>query len=263
MRIEVPRRHRPPGRTSAPAGRRRRWTALAAVAATALFTLPGVFSASPALAATAAGTPPYWSQNPTNVPSGTGASLPFTEYEAVNAANTGTVIGPSFAQGTLPSEATDREAVQLSAAGQYVKFTLTAAANAVDLHYAVPQGTSGTLSVYVNGTFFKELPVTAAYSYISTGDITGSDTHKFFDDARLLLGQTLAAGSTVSFQVGSSDTDTPYTVNVADFYNVPAAATQPANTVSVVTEGADPTGGNDSTSAFNAAITAANAAGTL
>jgi F5/8 type C domain/Pectate lyase superfamily protein/Abnormal spindle-like microcephaly-assoc'd, ASPM-SPD-2-Hydin len=262
MRIDVLRRHHtPPDRTPLTAGRRGKFTALAMVAATALFTLPAMLAANPAMAATGAGTPPYWSQNPTNVPSGVGASLPFTEYEAVSAANTGTVIGPSFAQGTLASEATDREAVNLSASGQYVKFTLTAAANAVDLHYAVPQGTSGTLSVYVNGTFFKELPVTAAYSDISTGSITGSETHKFFDDARLMLGQTLAAGSTVSFQVGSSDTDTPYTVNVADFYNVPAAATQPANTVSVVTEGADPTGANDSTSAFNAAITAANNAG--
>ena len=261
MRIDVLRRHHtPPDRTPLTAGRRGKFTALALVAATALFTLPAMIAASPAMAA-GAGTPPYWSQNPTSVPSGVGASLPFTEYEAVNASNTGSVIGPSFAQGTLPSEATDREAVNLSASGQYVKFTLTAAANAVDLHYAVPQGSSGTLSVYVNGTFFKELPVTAAYSYISTGSITGSDTHKFFDDARLMFGQTLAAGSTVSFQVGSSDTDTPYTVNVADFYNVPAAATQPANTISVVTEGADPTGANDSTSAFNAAITAANNAG--
>ena len=92
--------------------------------------------------------------------------------------------------------------MQLTASGQYVKFTLTSAADAVDLHYAVPQGSSGTISVYINGTFYKELPVTAAYSYITTGDITGSDTHKFYDDARLLLGQTLAAGSTVSFQVG-------------------------------------------------------------
>jgi hypothetical protein len=245
--------HRSPGL------RGRRLTAVAAAAAMAVATLPAVLAASPASAA--AGTPPYWSDSPFNVPSGTGASVPFTEQEAVNASTNGSTIGPSFAQGTLPSEATDREAVQLSGSGQYVKFTLTAAANAVDLHYAVPQGSSGTLSVYVNGTFFKELPVTAAYSYISTGDITGSQTHKFYDDARLMFGQTLAQGSTVSFQVGSSDTDAPYTINVADFYNVAAASSQPANTVSVVSKGADPTGANDATSAFNSAISAANAAG--
>ena len=33
-----------------------------------------------------------------------------------------------------------------------MQFTLTSAANAFDVHYALPQGASGTLSVYVNGT---------------------------------------------------------------------------------------------------------------
>ena len=83
-------------------------------------------------------------------------------------------------------------------------------------------------------------------------------THKFYDDARMMFGQTYPAGTTVSFQVGSSDTAVPYTLDVADFYNVPAATTQPANTVSVTSYGADPTGVSDSTSAFNQAITAAN-----
>ena len=252
-------RHDPAGRAPTAPGRRRRLLSLAVAAATAVAFVPGLAVSS--AQAQGAGTPPYWSQSPFDVPSGTGASLPFTEYEAVNATTNGSTIGPSFAQGTLPSEATDREAVQLTAQGQYVKFTLTSAANAVDLHYAVPQGSSGTLSVYVNGTFSQELPVTAAYSYITTGSITGSDTHKFYDDARLMFSQTYQAGTTIAFQVGSSDTDTPYTVNVADFYDVPAALTEPANTVSVVSKGADPTGGSDSTSAFNQAISAANAAG--
>ncbi len=41
----------------------------------------------------------------------------------------------------------------------------------------------------------------------------------------------------------------------------PAATAQPANTVSVASYGADPTGVNDSTAAFNQAITAATTAG--
>ncbi|HET9173126.1 MAG TPA: discoidin domain-containing protein [Actinospica sp.] len=243
-----------------PPGRRRRLTALALAAATALFTLPGVVLAGSASAA--AGTPPYWAQSPFNVPSGVGASVPFTEYEAEAAATNGSIIGPSFTQGALATEASGREAVQLASQGQYVQFTLTSAANAFDLHYAVPQGSSGTLSVYVNGTkLSQELSLTSAYSYISTGGITGSQTHKLYDDVRMMLGQTYQAGTTVKFQVGSSDTATPYTIDVADFYNVAAAATQPANTVSVVSEGADPTGAADATNAFNSAISAANAAG--
>jgi len=252
--------HKPPGGPPAGARRRTRMVALAAAVITAVGTLFAVAFAAPAFAQP--GTPPYWAQSPFNVPSGTGATVPFTEYEAEAASTTGTIIGPSFAQGSLPSEASGREAVQLTATGQYVKFTLTSPANAVDLHYALNQGASGTLSVYVNGTkLSQELSLTSAYSDISTGGITGSMTHKFYDDARMMFGQTYPAGTTVSFQVGSSDTAVPYTLDVADFYNVPAAATQPANTVSVTTYGADPTGVNDSTSAFNQAISAANSAG--
>ncbi len=187
--------------------------------------------------------PPYWAQSPFSVPSGTGVSLPFTEYEAESASNTGKLIGPDFTQGDLATEASGREAVQLTATGQYVQFTLTSAANAFDVHYALPQGASGTLSVYVNGTkLSKELSLTSAYSYISTPGIMGSQTHKLYDDARMMFGQTYPAGTTVRLQADSSDTALPYTIDVADFYNVPAAATQPANSISVTSEGADPTG---------------------
>jgi hypothetical protein len=185
-----------------------------------------------------------------------------TEYQAVDAATNGSVTGPDYTQGDLATEAVGREAVQLTAQGQYVTFTLTAQANAVDLSYALSQGASGTLSVYVNGTkLSQELSLTSAYSYIQTPNITGSLTHHFFNDARLLLGQQLNAGDTVSFQVGQGDTAAPYTIDVADFYQVPAAASQPANSVSVVDKGADPTGQTDSTAAFQAAISAASAAG--
>jgi len=262
---------RPPGGLPAWARHRARVTATAAAVVTALVTLFAVAVAVPAHAQTAvvpalaqatAGTPPYEAQSPFNVPSGTGANVPFTEYEAESATSNGTLIGPDFTQGDLATEASGREAVQLTASGQYVQFTLTSAANAFDLHYALNQGASGTLSVYVNGTkLSQELSLTSAYSDISTPTITGSDTHKFYDDARMMFGQTYPAGTTVRFEVDSADTAVPYTIDVADFYNVPAEAAQPANSISVTSEGADPTGANDSTAAFRSAITAANAAG--
>ena len=231
-----------------------------AAVATALGTLSALTFAVPAHAQ--AGTPPYWAQSPFSVPSGAGASVPFTEYEAEAASFTGAVIGPSFAQGSLPSEASGREAVQLTAQGQYVQFTLTSAANAFDLHYALNQGASGSLSVYVNGTkLSQQLSLTSAYSDITTSGITGSQAHKFYDDTRMMFGQTYPVGTTVRFEVDSGNSAVPYTIDVADFYNVPAAATQPANSVSVTSEGADPTGAADSTTAFRNAISAANSAG--
>ncbi|MFH8336550.1 discoidin domain-containing protein [Streptomyces sp. AM6-12] len=182
-----------------------------------------------------------------------GATLPFTSVEAESAATTGTKIGPDYTQGTLASEASGRQAVQLTS-GQRVEFTVPRAANAVNVSYSVPDGQSGSLDVYVNGTkLAKTLPVTSKYSYVDTGWITGSKTHHFFDDSRLLLGQNLQAGDKVAFVA----TNTQVTVDVADFEQVAGAATQPSGSVSVVSKGADPSGNGDSTQAFRDAIAAA------
>jgi hypothetical protein len=187
----------------------------------------------------------------------------FAEYLATGpqASTDGTVIGPDYTQGTLASEAVGREAVQLTAAGQYVQFTLTRPANALDVDYALTAGAAGTLSVYVNGVKLPaELQLTSEYSYISTPQIYGSLTHHFFNDVRLLLGRELRAGDTVRLQVGSGDTAVPYTINLLDTYQVAPPLRQPPHSISVVAEGADPTGATDSTAAFEAAIAAADAA---
>jgi parallel beta-helix repeat protein len=182
-----------------------------------------------------------------------GAALPFTSVEAESATTTGTRIGPDYTQGTLASEASGRQAVRLSA-GQRVEFTAPRAANALNIAYSVPDGQSGSLNVYVNGTkLAKTIPVTAKYSYIDTGWIPGAKTHHFFDDARLLLGQNVQPGDKVAVEA----TGTQVTVDVADFEQVAAPASQPAGSVSVVSKGADPSGNGDSTQAFRDAIAAA------
>ncbi|OXY90302.1 discoidin domain-containing protein [Streptomyces diastatochromogenes] len=182
-----------------------------------------------------------------------GATLPFTSVEAESASTTGAKIGPDYTQGTLASEASGRQAVRLTS-GQRVEFTVPHAANAVNVAYSVPDGQSGSLNVYVNGTrLAKTLPVTSKYSYIDTGWIPGAKTHHFFDNARLLLGQNVQAGDKIAFE----STGTQVTVDVADFEQVAAAAAQPAGSVSVVSKGADPSGNGDSTQAFRDAIAAA------
>ncbi|MEU1709704.1 discoidin domain-containing protein [Streptomyces sp. NPDC005706] len=182
-----------------------------------------------------------------------GATLPFTSVEAESASTTGTRIGPDHTQGSLASEASGRQAVRL-AAGQRVEFTVPRAANAVNVAYSVPEGRSGSLNVYVNGTrLARTLPVTAKYSYVDTGWITGSRTHHFYDNARMLLGRDVQAGDRIAFEAAG----TQVTVDVADFEQVAAAAAQPAGSVSVVSKGADPGGSGDSTQAFRDAIAAA------
>ncbi|MEV3858911.1 discoidin domain-containing protein [Streptomyces sp. NPDC050095] len=186
-----------------------------------------------------------------------GATLPFTSAEAESAATTGQKIGPDYTQGTIASEASGRQAVRLNA-GQNVEFTLTSAANAVNVAYNVPDGQTGSLAVYVNGTRLdSSIAVTSTYSYVDTSWIAGAKTHHFFDNARLLLGRNLQAGDKVRLEAVS----TQVTVDVADFEQVAAADTAPSGAISVVDKGADPSGQRDSTQAFRDAIAAARGSG--
>ncbi|WP_432193623.1 discoidin domain-containing protein [Streptomyces sp. bgisy027] len=182
-----------------------------------------------------------------------GATFPFTSVEAESATTTGTRIGPDHTQGTLASEASGRQAVRLNS-GRRVEFTAPRAANALNVAYSVPDGQSGSLNVYVNGTkLAKSIAVTSKYSYVDTGWIPGSKTHHFYDNARLLLGRNVQAGDKVALEAANVQV----TVDVADFEQVAGAASRPAGSVSVTSRGADPSGRGDSTQAFRDAIASA------
>jgi len=202
---------------------------------------------------------------------GVGADVPFREYQAEDAATTGRVIGPDWAYGTLPAEAVGRRAVKLDARGQYVEFRLTRAANAVDVRYSIPDSSDGTgldatLGVYVNGQFARSLSLTSRYSwyygqYPWTNNPADGGRRDLYDDARLLFGSTLPAGTLVRLQVGAGDTAPWYVIDLADFEQVAPPAPAPRGALSVVDFGADPTGTADSTQAIQRAIDAASGTG--
>jgi parallel beta-helix repeat protein len=204
---------------------------------------------------------------------GSGASLPYTEVQAENSATNGTVIGPSYTQGQLADEASYRKAVTLKGTGQYVTFTTPVATNSINFRYSIPDSSDGSvytapLSLYINGAKQTDFTLTNAYSwyygsYPFTNTPGSGNPHHFFDETHRLLPTTYPAGTTFKLQVDSEDTAASYTIDFADFEQVGAALTQPAGSVSVTSEGADATGTADSTSAFNAAITAAGAGGTV
>jgi hypothetical protein len=203
---------------------------------------------------------------------GAGASLPYTEVQAENSATNGTVIGPSYTQGQLADEASGRKAVTLQGSGKYVTFTTPVATNSIDFRYSIPDSSDGSvytapLSLYVNGTKQTDFSLTNAYSwYYGSYPFTntpGSGQHHFYDEVHRLFGTTYPAGTTFKLEVDSEDTASSYTIDFADFEQVGAALTQPAGSVSVTSEGADASGVADSTNAFNAAITAAGAGGTV
>jgi hypothetical protein len=217
-----------------------------------------------------------------------GAPVPFTEYLAATDSTTnGTVLPVDYEYGSLQSEATGRQAVELIGQGRYVSFTLTTAANAVDFHYAIPDAPAGAgetepLDLYVNGTLTTALSLTSDYSWLygpyGSGSIAWSNTpsvgvpaggttgtevpHDFYNDVRYQLPSTLAAGTVVTLKVDAGDDAAWYAINAADFETVAAPIAQPSGYVNVTAApyNADKTGVNDSTTAIQDAINAASAA---
>jgi hypothetical protein len=232
-----------------------------------------VFAAATALVAS--GTSVLATQAAWAAPTGgAGASLPYIELQAENAATNGSIIGPSASgvtYGTLQDEASYRKAVTLSGTGQYVEFTTTAPTNSIDFRYSIPDTSSGSvytapISLYINGTRQSDFTLTNAYSwYYGSYPFTntpGSNPHHFYDEAHRLFSTTYPAGTKFRIQADSMGASS-YTIDFADFEQVGAPIAQPAGSVSVTSKGADPSGAADSTAAFNAAISAAGAGGTV
>src|SRR3954447_5677390 len=189
-----------------------------------------------------------------------GASVPFRTVEAECSATNGSAAGPDYTQASWASEASGRQAVRIGS-GQYVEFTLPAAANSINVHYNLPDGSSGRLSVYVGGTKLGSgLSVTSRYSYVDTSWIPGAKTHHFFDDARLLFGQNAAAGTKVRVQADSGDVGQA-TIDLADFEQVGGAGSKPSTALSVTDYGATANDSSDDTQAFRTGLAAARSQG--
>ncbi|MET8363564.1 discoidin domain-containing protein [Micromonospora sp. NPDC005194] len=240
---------------------------LAAIAATLLAatTVTALAVTGTATPASAAGLSPF------DI-SGRGATVPFIEQEAEKAASNGTRIGPDRRYGTLPSEASGREAVTLDSVGEYVEFTLTAPANAVTFRHSLPDSPAGTgrdaaLDLRANGTLLKSVPVTSRYGWYYGGypfNNNPGDTnpHHFYDETRAMFGTTYPAGTKIRLQVSSTAQSPSFTIDLADFELVGAPISKPSGVLDVVTDfGADPSGATDSTAKFQAAVDAGKAQG--
>src|ERR1700722_8448216 len=212
-----------------------------------------------------------------------GSPLPITDYNAADttqATTNGQTLGPGKYFGQIAWEAERRQAVILVGQGKFVSFTLTAPANAVTIHYAIPDAAQGNgltqpLSLYVNNTFTTSLSMTSALNWVygafpySKTPTIGTDRtqapHDFYNDVRFMFPSTLPAGTVVKLQVDAGDNAPWYVINTADFEVVPAPITQPANSINVTQApfSADNTGSNDVTAALQNAVTTAAGTGQI
>ncbi|MEU8271498.1 discoidin domain-containing protein [Sphaerisporangium sp. NPDC049002] len=158
---------------------------------------------------------------------GRGANMPYDSYEAEDAVVGGgaAVVGPNRDIGDPAGEASGRKAVTLNSTGSYVEFTTKASTNTLVTRFSIPDGAGGgginsTLNIYVNGTFLKPINLTSKYAWLygnetSPQNSPGAGPRHIYDEANVMLGTTVPAGSKIRLQKDAANT-TNYAI---DFIN--------------------------------------------
>ncbi|MEV0328631.1 glycosyl hydrolase family 28-related protein [Micromonospora echinospora] len=221
---------------------------------------------------------------------GRGADVRFVEQEAEHAPTNGTPIGPGREAYTLASEASGRRAVSL-APGQFVEFTLPAAANAITVRYSIPDAPTGggitaPLDVSVGKRAVRTMTLTSEYAWLynqypfsndPTAELLHPDwwitecscvpaattpaptitkpfrPHHFYDEQRLRLDRTYPAGSVLRLSVPARSNAAWTVIDLLDSELVGPPRVLPI-AANVLLFGADPTGRRDSADAIDRAI---------
>jgi hypothetical protein len=287
-------------RADATSLRRRVARRSAPIAASAALVLSAVMTSGGVAAASTPGRETVAALDPA-LTAGRGATVNFVEQEAENAVTNGAIIGFDTTAYTLAAEASGRQAVKLTAPGQFVEFTLTRPANAITLRYAIPDAATGggieaPLTLSLKGKRLSTLTLTSKYSWLYnqypfSNDPGAGLVHPdwwvtecscvpqytdpaptfstpfrpmhFYDEQRVLLGKTYDIGDKVRVSVPAGTNATWTVIDLVDFEKVSPPVRNVPNSLSVLDFGADPTGAADSAGAFDSAIAAANARGKI
>ncbi|ORT57259.1 discoidin domain-containing protein [Streptomyces sp. CB03238] len=173
---------------------------------------------------------------------GRGANMPYDMYEAEDGTPGGgaTVVGPNRTVGDIAGEASGRKAVNLDATGEYVEFTTRASTNTLVTRFSIPDAPGGggidsTINVYVDGVFKKAMPLTSKYAWLYGAETVpenapsaGGPRH-IYDEAHLLLGETVPAGSRIRLQKDAANTAANYAIDFVNLEQVaPVANPDPA-----------------------------------
>jgi len=201
-----------------------------------------------------------------------GATVPYTEYLAASAQTNATILPASTTYPSIQAESTARQAVQLTATGQYVQFTLARPANSIVVRYSIPDNSDGStataaLALYANGSHIQDLNLTTQYSWLYGGGYTDTHSpgngpaHHFYDETRALIGNW-PAGTVLKLQKDAADTAASYTIDVLDAEQVDPSYPMPSGYTSITNYGVTPNSGADDTSAINSALSALSGTGT-
>ncbi|WP_405860693.1 discoidin domain-containing protein [Streptomyces sp. NBC_00090] len=172
---------------------------------------------------------------------GRGANMPYDMYEAEDGVTGGgaQVVGPNRTVGDIAGEASGRKAVSLDATGEYVEFTARRSTNTLVTRFSIPDAPGGggldsTINVYVDGVLKKAMPLTSKYAWLygsetAPGNSPGAGGPRhIYDEAHLLLGETIPAGARIRLQKDSANTST-YAIDFVNLEQVaPVANPDPA-----------------------------------
>ncbi|MYX18212.1 APHP domain-containing protein [Streptomyces sp. SID8374] len=204
---------------------------------------------------------------------GRGAAVPYTEYEAEDAAYRGTLLTAdakrTFGHTNFATESSGRKSVRLNSTGEYVEFTSANASNSIVVRNSIPDAAGGggrqaTISLYANGQFVRKLDLSSKHSWLygntdSPEGLTntpGGDARRLFDESHALLAQTYPAGTKFRLQRDSGDNAAFYIIDLIDLEQVAPPTAQPSGCVSITQYGAVPNDGIDDTAAIQRAVTA-------
>jgi parallel beta-helix repeat protein len=202
---------------------------------------------------------------------GAGATTPFTTYEAeagTLSGGAGTVAltsAPTTQYSSAALEASGHAYVHLAGTGQSVQWTNDTGGpiSFVNVRASIPDsptggGLTGTLDLYVNGTFRQAVNLNSKQTWVYEGaSYNNSDDQNpadgsprvFFDESHAFVtGAPIAPGSTFSLRQDASNTASFYDVDSIDVENPPAPIAQPADSISITSCGAvsdpNPTNGS-------------------
>ncbi|MEV6421221.1 right-handed parallel beta-helix repeat-containing protein [Streptomyces sp. NPDC051662] len=219
----------------------------------------------------------------TSIAAAAGATTPFVTVEA----ETGTLGGgarvrsispgaPAPTAASLETEASGYALVELKATGDSVTMPNSTGKNANTLvvRASIPDAPAGggitaSLNLYVNGVFRQAITLSSQQAWNYRGATTNPDDpraggmpYRFYNEFPVwVTGAPIAAGSTIKLQKDAANTAAVYDIDSVDLENVGAARTQPANSLSVVSSGADPNFVKDSTVAIQDTVNAARTQG--
>lgn len=182
-----------------------------------------------------------------------GATMPYKTYEA-EAANIG-------GGATLNNDAKVKVAssgksyVHLDAEGEYVEWTNVRDANRLLLRYSIPQHSSGTIGLYVNGSKVQDISLSATYNYDSLNPNYG----RRYDEKEIAI--DIHAGDSIRIQKDAGNSLEWYAIDLIDLETAPVPLEQPDNFLSVKDFGALGNGVADDTAAIQTAVDAANVQG--